>query len=290
MNAEESRTIDWRRVARGVLWMGFGVFFLLTTTGVLPGGFWIRVLAFWPVLLIGAGLRIIFQKSRAPWLVLLSPAVILSTLGWVAMTEPSPSGAWSDIRAPRPEGVERWSLEGTLALAGVDITARPLPSDLLIDGRFLGRREREPRVTHSNGEARVRFTEPERRFHFVTGVRLKQRWDLDLTNELPLGIDLDMALTDTDLDLSGVRLDRAQFDGAFNRITLRLDAPEEDVRLEWDGAFNAITLIVPEDTPVRVSRDGFVSITHGRGRGERSGPGYRVMIDGAFNHLRVRSD
>ena len=71
--------IVWGRVSRGLSYIGCGVFFLLTTQGFLYRGFWLDALAYWPVLLIALGLRLMFQHSRTPWAVLISPLVIMGT-------------------------------------------------------------------------------------------------------------------------------------------------------------------------------------------------------------------
>lgn len=290
MTDRDTGSMDWRRAARGLLWLGFGVFLLLTTTGVLPGSFWLRAAAFWPVLLIGAGLRLMFQSSRAPILVLLSPLVILSTLAFVAATDVTASGETSPVRAARPEGVTRWSLEGGLAFAGAEVGVGALPEHSLLEGEFTGGTARELRVRTAGDVARIRFPGRSVRVFVPLGWRLKERWDLRLADDLPIRLDLDLAFTDTDLNLAGARIERADFDGAFNRTTLRLGAPEEEVRLVWEGAFNSVTIVVPDDTPVRVSTDGFLSVVRGRSGHAREGPGYRVVMDGAFNRLRVRSD
>ena len=52
----ESR-IAWRRVSRGLVFIGFGVFFFLSTQGMLHRGFWLDALSFWPVFLIATSAR-----------------------------------------------------------------------------------------------------------------------------------------------------------------------------------------------------------------------------------------
>jgi hypothetical protein len=75
---------DWGRVADGVFLAGLGAFFLLATTRGVPDGFWVEAVSFWPVLLVSWGIRIVFEKTRMQWGVLLGPAVVLSTLFWLA--------------------------------------------------------------------------------------------------------------------------------------------------------------------------------------------------------------
>jgi hypothetical protein len=62
------------------------------------------------------------------------------------------------------------------------------------------------------------------------------------------------------------------------------------VRLDWEGAFNHLEVVVPDDVPVSVSSDGFLNLVDGRDRRDRSGPGYHLSIDGAFNRIVVRAE
>ena len=79
-------------------------------------------------------------------------------------------------------------------------------------------------------------------------------------------------------------------DGAFNDLTLRLGAPRSDTRVDLDGAFNHLELVVPENTPVRVSSDGFINLVDRRANARTlNGPAYRLRPEGAFNRVVIRS-
>jgi hypothetical protein len=92
---------DWKRAADGIGMAGIAVFLLLNTTGVLPWSFWIDAIALWPLLIMSAGVKIAFEKTRAPWLVLLGPR---------SCSAASPGGVGrADRRARRP-----WKAEGPL--------------------------------------------------------------------------------------------------------------------------------------------------------------------------------
>ena len=114
--------------------------------------------------------------------------------------------------------------------------------------------------------------------------------DLGLSEEIPLELDLDLALADGRIDLSSARVSRVSLDGAFNDLTLRLGATESEVRVTLNGAFNQLRLEVPAATRVRVSTDGILNfVDDGPGARSRAGPGYRLLVDGAFNRLLIRS-
>jgi hypothetical protein len=289
---EEKKGIDWRRVYRGLYWLGFGILFLLTTQELLPWTFWWEALTYWPVLLVGLGIRLIFERSRMPAAILLSPVLIFGTLTYVARAEASnPGHRWIDLRAERPEGLERWTLHGRMAMANVDVRSHTLPEDLLVEGRTSSRSRHAAYVSGSDEHARVRIGESRsRRWHFALLPTRRDGWEFAVADDLPLTLTLDMAFISGDMDLSTTALKQADMDGAFNDLVLVLGKPESDVRLDFEGAFNHVELIVPPTVPVSVNSDGFLNVSDGRPGAHRlTGPRYRLNVDGAFNLFEIRS-
>jgi hypothetical protein len=283
--------IAWRRVSSGLYLAGFGTVLLLITLGRLPWSFWLDALSYWPIALIALGIRMIFERSRTPWLILLSPLLVLGTLAYVALDAPGTRQRdWVSLSAERPKEIDRWSFEGDFALVDLDLTTRPLPESLLVDGRSSPPGRRRLLVNTSKDEARVRL----RNTWWRKGITLlpgrSQGCEMALSEDLPLKLDLDVAFSDGRIDLSSGQPSRVWFDGAFNDLTLRLGSTESEIRVTLEGAFNQLKMVVPSDTPVRVSTDTFLNFvdrepqTRARGRN-----GYRVVVDGAFNRLVIRS-
>lgn len=280
--------IAWRRLSLGLNLVGFGVFLTLTTQGALPWAFWIEASRFWPVLLVALGLRVVFERTAFPWAVVLSPLLIHGTLALVAL-QPAPtlSEHWREVRAQREQDMARWTLDAELALARLDVSARNLPEDVLVRGRVAARdghgelsvRERSagPRVSlRHRGAGAHRWSRDER------------RWDLEVTRDLPLRVDLECALVHGRLDLTGAPLERLDVQGAFSDVEIALDTPDEDVPLDLDGAFNGYRLLVPPHVPVRVRADGALLDVAGRRDASRlEGPGYDVWLSGFASTLEV---
>ncbi len=288
----ESR-IAWRRVSRGLVLIGFGVFFFLSTQGLLHRGFWLDALAYWPVILIALGLRLMFDRSKAPWAVLLSPLIIMGTLSYVAWRGGEPlSTDWKTVQAARDPHVEAWSLEARMALADLDLRAGAVAPGMLLQGRTAPSNRGSVRVSDRGASSRVSLRGGRwrsGRVHFLPGRR--HVWDVDVADDLPLTLHLDTAFVEGELDLETIEVARVDLDGAFNDLTLRLGAPLTDTRVDLEGAFNHLELVVPEDTPVRVSTDGFINLVDRRSNARKlSGPAYRVRSDGAFNRVVIRSE
>ena len=284
---------NWRRASRGLLLAGFGTFLLLTTLDVLSWSFWLEVITLWPVLLIALGIRLIFQRSQYPWAVLLSPLLILGAMAYVASAEPRPySGPEGRIEAARPLEATRWRLEGDLALADLDLHAGAVTPGLLLEGEVTGERGR-PSVTvlGSDDSPRVRM----RNLRVRRIMPFRGRWGGELrarlAADLPVTLDLDAAFVEGVIDLGAAVVARADVEGAFLDLSLRLPAPAEEVTVRLEGAFNRLELEVPAGTPVEVRTDGFMNHV-GRRRSQPGGgaPGYRLLVAGAGNWVNVQSD
>lgn len=285
---------DWRRAAGGIELAGISVFLLLNSLGVLPWSFWLDALRLWPLLIMSLGVRIAFERSRMPWLLLLGPAIVLGALTWVARgTLPEgPPPDWTPLSAERPAGIRSVRLEVALAGASLDVASRPLAEGVLLEGRSASRRETSAIETGRLGDAGrvVVHAAPARGPVFPTGTR--DRWDLALPSDLPLDVSVSGAMIRGRLDLSAGELEGAKTKGAFFHLELRLPRPQRTVPIQVGGVFNVVKLLVPEGTPVRVRGAGLPFNVRDRGRNgtpSAGKPGYEVRIRGVFNVVTVES-
>ena len=289
--SEDTQTIAWSRVATGLNLAGIGFFLLLTTRGTLSWSFWAEAVTFWPVLLIAWGLRVLFDRTRYPWAVLFSPVIVLGTLGFLAWRGPEvmPS-SWAELSAERPAETERWTLSSQIAFAELDVEGRET-GEALVEGRMSPASGGYLSVSERGGRVLVRARrERFGRGHVVFLPRHHQHWELGVSQDLPMRIDLDLAAVEGRVRVAQTPVERVDIDGAFNRITLELGAPAEDVRLDLSGAFNDFELIVPPDTGVRVSTDGPLNVIDGRSeQPTEDGPRYLVRLDGLCNRIVISS-
>ena len=294
MNDDGNR---WVRLSRGFYLLGIGTFLLLTTQSLLPAMFWADAAAYWPVLLVAIGIRLVFERSPFPWLVLLGPVLVLGTLMYVALHAggAETEGDWTALRLERPADASAWTLEGRLALAGFDVESKRLPRNLLAEGRTTEAGRHSVRVeTAAGGRVRVTNSVWKNAFIVLPG-RRRARCELGVAAGLPVALDLDLAFTATRLNLPATPVSSLAIDGAFNDLGLRLGAPASDVRLDLDGAFNQVEIEVPAGTPVRVTTDGVFNVVDrggaagGAAGGADGAPGYRLALDGVFNRVLVRT-
>jgi hypothetical protein len=113
---------------------------------------------------------------------------------------------------------------------------------------------------------------------------------MDVTRDLPVNADFDLAFVRGRLDLEGAPVDKLHLDGAFNDVALVLGVPTRDTRVDLDGAFNSFDVEVPAGTPVRVRSDGALITVEGRAdAGALEGPAYDLRFSGFCSRVRVHS-
>jgi len=239
------------------------------------------------------GVGLVFGRSRTPWTVLLSPLSIMSTLGYVAWRGPTPqSTAWAEVQAVGDQGVETWTLEANVARADLNLRVGSLPPGVLLQARTTSTTDGSLRVSDRGDSSRVSLRSHRWQsggVHVLPGRR--EAWNMHVTNTLPLRLRLSTAFAEGELNFQTTEVTGVDHEGAFNDFTLHLGEPRADTRLNLEGAFNKLELVVPADTPVRVSSDGFINVVDRRPNGRAlNGPTYRVHSDGAFNRVVIRSE
>jgi hypothetical protein len=281
---------DWGRAAEGIQMAGIALFLLLNTTGVLPWSFWLEALSLWPVLIMSAGVKVAFEKSRAPWVVLLGPALVLGSLAWVASGARAdvPVGPWLEEKAkPRAPGIERLRLTTNLAGSRLEVASVELDPAQLVDARSVGRPDNAAvDVSEDHGVGRVQL----KGGGWQQGLSFprRQRWDLRLPADLPVALDLRGAGVRSSVDLSRGRVEDGRIDGVFLGTELRLPAPDATVTLVLNGVFNALHVVVPAGVPVRVEGAGFPFNAVQRGvQGNAEIPGYELKVTGIFSAVSV---
>lgn len=289
----DSGGFDWSRATDGVFLMGLGVFALLNASGRLPWSFWYDALSMWPLLLVSAGMRIAFGRSPWPWLALLGPLVVLALLGALATGRlESMPGAWQPVSVAREEGAKKVRLRPKIVSSRIEVASRPLPEGIVLEGRQGSRENKalaESRVDEA-GLQRVGVTLQKMSWaSYVIG--RTSRWELGVTNRMPIVLDVDGAMLGTRFDFTQGGLESAAFRGAYLSIDMRLPRPQAPTKIEMHGAFNAAELTVPPGTPVRVQGTGFPFNLVDRGTdqdpNDPANPGYDVRFYGVFSRVSV---
>ncbi|WP_233434916.1 toast rack family protein [Mesobacillus jeotgali] len=109
----------------------------------------------------------------------------------------------------------------------------------------------KPEVSYdlSGKVGKVDISQPD---HFKLG-KMKNEWDLKISEDVPVDLVVNAGASDTDLDLKGIQLSNLEVNAGVGEITVDLGG-------EWKESFDArissgvgkMTVILPKDTGVRV--------------------------------------
>lgn len=289
--AEPRKGADWNRAADGIGMAGVAVFFLLNTTGVVPWAFWLEAIPLWPLLIVSAGVKMTFERTRMPWMVLLGPAIVLGGLAWVAngATIDASTGSWkAEGPLPRPEGAARVKLDLDLVASRLTVEGRALDEGAIADARSIERGEKTRLAVSRHDDVATLRLDSRQKGGLVWLPGRRERWQLGVSQDLPVALDLHGAMVRSRFDLATSRVTGGAIDGAFLATTLTLPPVEETVKIHLNGAFNMLRLSVPKGTTVRVRGTGFpFNLLKRRVIGDPQKPGYEVQLDGIFSAIAV---
>lgn len=296
----------------GLLWpvilIGAGVVFLLNNLGILDWSVWETLLRLWPVLLIGVGLDILIGRRSllaSALIALLLVGVLGAAIIWGVPSARSSAGyvdhteqVSADLKDAQKAEVDISFGSGNLVLG-----ALPAGSDKLIQGSVDLSEAERLQTNHRGSGANVRFelaSENVWRVNWRTLDEVEDKvWDLDLTQDIPLALELNAGVGKSTLDLTSLNLTRLQVDGGVGQVTVRLPARGRyDVSI--DGGVGEMILILPEALGARITVDGGLGSTDVSGDFERrddeyTTPGFGVAeqratieISGGLGRVEIR--
>jgi len=94
----------------------------------------------------------------------------------------------------------------------------------------------------------------------------KNRWEIDLGEDVPLEIRIDFGAGEGHLDMRDLDLRRLDIDMGVGELTVDLSGRwETDVKVKIEGGIGSATLLLPEDIGVRVHVDGGIGSVDAHG-------------------------
>ncbi|MCF6277596.1 MAG: DUF5668 domain-containing protein, partial [Anaerolineales bacterium] len=205
-----------RVIVSPVLTIGLGAAFLANKFGLLDWGSWTSLLNLWPVLIIAIGLEIFLGRKKV-WLSALGVGFSLSILaiglwfsGGVNEVAPIVRGTplpGKQIIQPL-EGATSARIHIASSVGALHIAALSnADADALISGEVTpARNETIDQVFELDGaEAYYRLQSnlaPNTNFRVSDYERTRLNWDLALTREIPLALDISLGVGESALDLS----------------------------------------------------------------------------------------
>lgn len=147
--------------------------------------------------------------------------------------------------------------------------------------------ELEPKVTYKlkRDKGKLKIDQPKKTKINVKKGALKNDWDLQLTNDVPVDLEINTGASDTSMNLSGMQLQSLNIETGVGKSTLNLSG-------EWKESFDVnIEMGVGESTIILPKGVG-VEIKSSKGIGSASFNGFTsngddIYVNDAFEHADV---
>jgi hypothetical protein len=241
-----------------VILIGLGIVFLLNNLGYLSWSVWDVIFRLWPVLLIAGGLDILIGR-RSAWGALLSLILTLALVaGALWLYEAGIVG-----RATAAEEISQSLNDATRAevtiapaIGSLHVDALPESNQLVAGTIHPIRGERVKRDFEIEGETAVFFLGSEGGFvgPFFGGPSDGPDWDLGLSSDVPLKLEVSLGVGESDLDLTGLTLSDLEVSMGVGQTTVVL--PDRGrFQVQIDGAIGHTVIVIPAEMEASIRLD-----------------------------------
>lgn len=115
--------------------------------------------------------------------------------------------------------------------------------------------ELKPKVKYklSGKKGKVTIEQTKKSFSGLKMGNIKNRWDLELTNDVPINLEVNAGASATNLDLQGVNLSKLTVDAGVGDITIDLSGKrKESFHVDLDMGVGQSTIIFPREVGVKI--------------------------------------
>jgi hypothetical protein len=265
MNTARRPSLFWP-----ILLIGVGTFLLLERLGLLPAGMWAALAQLWPVLLILLGLDMLIGRRSAGGalvMLLIGGLVITAALTWVAVRANTPSSSAPQRLTQSFWGAEQASIEIDFDVGALTLSAASASADLdyVMEADLINLPGTSvvPSyvVTDSIGYLRLTQRRDTLFLPFLTARQPDSQWDIRLSPNLPIALDVRTGVGQSTLDLSGLTL---------TGLTLSTGVGNTEVTFPGQGALTAkveagigeVILDIPANLPTRITVESGLTSVH----------------------------
>jgi hypothetical protein len=247
-----------------------GVVWLLVNNGTIPVENLYRLVPFWPVLLIMAGLSLLFRRIWWPlnalmWAVVAVLVVWLLTTGSAFLPKLSPLELKHETLHEALGAAKSGAVSLNLSIRRTTVHALEDSNDLLLADVY----SVNGVVLDASGADRknVELHEDFRPDNFVFNPRIDQwfdsaskPWDIGLTPKIPLALSINAGTGRTDLNLAGLKLESLKVNVGTGSMGVVLPGGQAvgqaSLPVDIDGGTGGITVRLPDNTPVELKVNG----------------------------------
>lgn len=279
-----------------LLLIGLGILFLMANLDMISFDFVEIIVRFWPVILILAGLDMLFGR-RANWvgglIALLLIGFILAAAFFTPITRQSDSAASGEtvVIEQTARGVERADIYIDASIGQLRIDATDAGSDNLIEGTVRALEGETVRTDYQEENNVARFVlESEGRIGPVLLPFLRSgergQWDLQLGRSVPLRLTVSTGVGEAELMLEELVLDDLDVNTSVGSTQITLPDSGE-FRADIDGGVGNLTIRIPESMAARIEINRGVGGISVQGDFIHQGEAY---VSPGYDSARERAD
>lgn len=245
----------------------FGVLLLLSNLGVIPATGWAVLWRFWPIALVALGIDVLIGRRSVAGAIasgFLMLVLVGIAIGVALFAEQVP--ALVDLA--RPATLQQEHLEQPLeqteeAAISIDWTSAPgtltalVDSPNLMEADIAYRGELVYDVRHDNSRTSITLDTVLQGIPYgsLSFDDSRQRWDIKLSPEVILDLELDSSSGSCSFDLHDLNVRTLMLDAGSGSIDLALPAGR-DLEGHIDGGSGSMVIDTPDDAGLRLRLDG----------------------------------
>lgn len=129
-------------------------------------------------------------------------------------------------------------------------------NDLMKASFYYNRRPWEPRIDHFVSDGVTRLLVEQRRMGPVFG-RVRNKWDIALSEKIPMELRLDLGVGKAEIDLNGIRVSKLDVQVGVGGMHLDLSGTrKENLSGQIEGGIGRAEIRFPDDIGVRIRVEG----------------------------------
>ena len=260
-----------------ILLIGLGLLFLGQNLGLVPGDVWSSLWRLWPLLLVVAGIDLIFGRSGWPATIGLLAVGLVVAAVVAATVLAGQVGRWSwegqSFGVATPAGVERLTEDlagarrATIKLehsAGrLTLGALPAESTQLLDAELAHGENATvvPTIDRRGDQAQVTVRARTERNALPLGDAGRQDWTINLSPEVPHQLEIESGAGDLDLNLTELAVSELDLQAGAGSLEVTLPRAAGRTEASVQAGAAEVDLTVPEGVAARITLEGGLTET-----------------------------
>ncbi len=240
-----------------VLLLLIGGILLLNALGTLEWSIWWSVIRLWPLLLIAAGLDLLLGRSKLGGLIATILVLALAVGALWLMSSGAIGGdlVTQPIQVPLGDST-RASITVEPVVGTLRIGAAAESANLVEGSVSRGKDEKiEPKLAHAGGVATYSLSAEGNSWNgFPGGWDQSRVWELALSPGASLSVVAEMAVGDSEIDLTGLTMEFLKADMGLGRIKVVLPATGR-FDLSISQGVGVVEIVIPKGMAVRIETD-----------------------------------